>query len=108
MLSTQLIREARKRAGLTQRELAERAGTSQPAIARYETGISDPSLETLRRIVRACDLDLRVGLEPADDHDLGVADSTLALTPTERVRRLESTLRFIAAGRRAMAEHRGE
>ncbi|MBI4171696.1 MAG: helix-turn-helix transcriptional regulator, partial [Actinobacteria bacterium] len=34
----QSIRNARRRAGLTQAQLAEHAGTSQPAVARYENG----------------------------------------------------------------------
>lgn len=49
-----LIRDARLAAGLTQRELARRAGTSQPAIARYETRAAIPTLTTLDRILRAC------------------------------------------------------
>ncbi len=49
-----LIREARAAAGLTQQELAERAGTSQPAIARYEQGTAVPTLPTLERLLLAC------------------------------------------------------
>lgn len=54
MRSAQLIREARKRAGLSQAALARSARTSQPAIARYEAGAAAPSLATLERILRAC------------------------------------------------------
>ncbi len=49
-----LIRSARERAGLTQAELARRAGTSQPTIARYESGRSEPRASTLERILAAC------------------------------------------------------
>ena len=49
-----MIRRARTRAGLSQVELAGRAGTSQPALARYETGAALPSLPTLERLLRAC------------------------------------------------------
>jgi predicted nucleotidyltransferase/DNA-binding XRE family transcriptional regulator len=42
-----LIRRARARADLSQAELSERAGTSQPALARYETGATLPTLPTL-------------------------------------------------------------
>ena len=49
-----LIREARAAAGLTQQALAERAGTSQPAVARYERGAALPTLTTLERLLRAC------------------------------------------------------
>ncbi|HME68625.1 MAG TPA: helix-turn-helix transcriptional regulator [Myxococcota bacterium] len=38
-----LLREARVRAGLTQRDLAWRARTSQSVVARIEQGRSDPS-----------------------------------------------------------------
>ena len=41
-----LIRAARRRAGLTQAELARRAGTSQPVVSAYEHGRRDPSVGT--------------------------------------------------------------
>lgn len=47
------IRRLRKRAGLTQAELARRAGVSQSLIARIERGTVDPRLSTLMRILRA-------------------------------------------------------
>jgi uncharacterized protein len=49
-----MIRRARTGADLSQVELAERAGTSQPALARYERGVSLPTLPTLERIMFAC------------------------------------------------------
>jgi uncharacterized protein len=49
-----MIHEARERAGLTQAELAERTGTSQPALARYEGGATLPTLPTLERVLRGC------------------------------------------------------
>ena len=61
-----LIREARRRAGLTQAELAQRVGTSQPAIARYERARSMPDIATLHRIVEACDLELHLELSEPD------------------------------------------
>ncbi len=64
-----LIRLARKERGLSQRRLAGMAATSQAAIAAYESGRRSPSLDTLARIVRAAGLDLRIRLEPLDDHD---------------------------------------
>jgi predicted transcriptional regulator len=47
------LRELRRRAGLTQKQLASRAGVSQALIARIEAGKVDPSLSTLRRILAA-------------------------------------------------------
>ena len=48
-----LLFEVRTRAGLTQAELARRAGTSQSAVARYESGAASPSVSTLSRLLRA-------------------------------------------------------
>ena len=53
MIIANLLREARRASGLTQSQLAERAGTSQPAVNRYERGAVLPSLPTLERLVRA-------------------------------------------------------
>lgn len=47
------IRRMRIMAGLTQKELAERAGVSQSLIARIEAGTVDPRLSTLRKILKA-------------------------------------------------------
>lgn len=57
-----LIREARLRAGLTQAELAGRAGTAQPSIARWENGNSSMKLDDVLRLIRLCDLDLEFSL----------------------------------------------
>lgn len=72
-----LVREARRRAALTQSELAARVGTSQPAIARYERARSLPDLATLHRIVEACGLELR--LELAEPDRQREAQATIAL-----------------------------
>jgi transcriptional regulator with XRE-family HTH domain len=48
-----LIRAVRRRGGLTQAELARRAGTSQPVVSAYEHGRRDPTFRTLRRLVAA-------------------------------------------------------
>jgi DNA-binding XRE family transcriptional regulator len=47
------VARLRLRQGLSQRELAERAGTQQPHIARLESGRGTPSLSFLRRVVQA-------------------------------------------------------
>jgi len=60
-----LIKEARARAGLTQVQLARAAGTSQPALAAYESGAKSPSVRTLDRIVRAAGASLSVTLRDA-------------------------------------------
>lgn len=59
-----LIREARRHAGLTQRELAQRAGTSQAAVSAYESGARSPSMHTLERLLAACGMRPRLTIEP--------------------------------------------
>jgi transcriptional regulator with XRE-family HTH domain len=85
MLSADLLREARLRSGLTQAQLAGRAGTSQPAIARYESGRVQPSLERLRALIRACGLELGFTFSPYDDSYDSHITRQLALEPAERV-----------------------
>lgn len=48
-----IIQAVRRRQGLTQAELARRAGTSQPVISAYEHGRRDPTYQTLRKLVEA-------------------------------------------------------
>jgi transcriptional regulator with XRE-family HTH domain len=98
-----LVREMRQAAGLSQRALAHRASTSQPAIVRYERGSATPSWETLQRIALACGRRLRINSEPVPDpHDVELAATLLELTPAERLRALRRyvRLREIAGVRR--------
>lgn len=55
------IRALRELRGLSQRELAERMGTTQSAIARLEGGNVSPSLATLDKVAAALDAELSVG-----------------------------------------------
>ncbi len=64
MNGSALLIQARKRAGITQAEMARRAGTSQPVISAYERGRRDPSIETLRRLVQATGAQLELGVGP--------------------------------------------
>ena len=57
--------EARKRAELTQAELAERMETTQSVVARLESGRVNPSTRTLERIADATGTRLRISFEPA-------------------------------------------
>lgn len=59
------LRWARKRAGLTQAELARRAGLSQPAVARLEDPDYNPTLDMLERVAAALGTRLEVGLSAA-------------------------------------------
>jgi len=81
-----LIRYSRLRAGLTQQQLARKAGISQPALARIESGRVVPRLDTAQRILRACG----ITLEPVPRAGQGVDRTTirrmLKLSPRERLR----------------------
>jgi transcriptional regulator with XRE-family HTH domain len=85
MLSADLIREARLRAGLTQAELGKRVGRPQSSIARWERGAVKPSFETLRELIRACGLELTFRFANHDDSYLRHIERSLELTPKERV-----------------------
>lgn len=63
------VKRAREAQGMSQRELATRIGTSQPALARLERGLSNPSLRTLTRCAEALGLVLRVELTEAPARD---------------------------------------
>jgi transcriptional regulator with XRE-family HTH domain len=56
--------EARKAAGLTQQELAQKMGTTQPVVARLEAGNTRPSLRTLERLAEATGLRLVIAFQP--------------------------------------------
>lgn len=90
MIGGELVREARKRAGLTQAQLATRSGTTQSAIARLESGRISPSLEQVQRLLERCGFQLIVELAPYDDSDIVQAEANLRLTPDERIARMES------------------
>ena len=96
MIAWALLQEARRQSGLTQAELARRAGVPQSTVAKIERGRRDPSLSTLERLVRAAGLELRVQLAPRDDHDLQLIDLMLDLTPEQRLQGLEDQLAAFA------------
>jgi transcriptional regulator with XRE-family HTH domain len=64
-----LVRELRLRRTMSQRELAELAGTRQAAISRIERGLVSPSVDTLERIVAAMGERLILAAEPEASRD---------------------------------------
>lgn len=60
-----VLKQARARSGLSQRELARRAGVSQSVVAAYESAAREPSLATLAALVEATgiSLDLELGAD---------------------------------------------
>lgn len=60
-----MVKDLREAVGLTQVELAQRAGTSQPTIAAYESGSKSPTLRTLSRLAAAAGHEAMVTFVPA-------------------------------------------
>ncbi|HEX3623553.1 MAG TPA: helix-turn-helix transcriptional regulator [Acidimicrobiales bacterium] len=61
MSSPVWVNQARRAAGLSQRELARRSGVAQSAVARIERGQQIPRADTLERLLTACGFELRLG-----------------------------------------------
>ena len=59
-----IIRQLRLQARVTQQVLAQRAGTSQSAIAAYEVGKKSPTLRTLEKLASAVNLDVETRFVP--------------------------------------------
>jgi len=95
MTSHILIREARRRAGLTQSELAERAGTTQSSIARWETGRALPSIEKLQQLIRCCGFELTFAIVPHVEEEWALLDRHLGLSHAERIERLVAAVSFL-------------
>ena len=60
------VRSRREELGLSQRQLAERAGMTQPGVARFEAGGTTPTIPVLERLARALGLRLTVALGPGE------------------------------------------
>jgi transcriptional regulator with XRE-family HTH domain len=101
----QLIREARKRAGLTQREAAERIGTTQSVVARWENDGAAPTLDRLIEVLRTLGYDLEYFLVRDDPTDRiqGARSYARGAATAEELTAGRSSL--AGAGRRFVAEH---
>lgn len=87
MPSSLLIRTARRDAKLTQAQLAERLGTTQPVVARLERADANPTLATLERALDAAGyrLELRAVRRPRPVIDETQIIERLRWTPAERL-----------------------
>lgn len=84
----ELIRIARRRAGITQAELARRLPTAQSTVARWESGGQEPAFSVVLAACRAAGFEVMLGLGAADDHDRQLAARQLTMGIEERVARL--------------------
>src|SRR2546425_10767552 len=80
-----LVLAARRRMGLTQRELAKRTGIPQPMISAIERGHQDPRHSTLERILAATDQELDIVRRPGHGIDRTQFVEALRRTPEERL-----------------------
>jgi len=96
-LSMPFVRYARLRAGLTQHELARRASVSQPALARIESGRVTPRMDTVMRLLEACDLSLSVTPILGRGIDRSTIRHMRALTPRQRLDVATREARALAA-----------
>ena len=89
--------------GLTQRELAHRVGVPQPAIARIESGMVSPRVDTLDRLLAACDRQVTAGprRSAVDPQDWAQVEANLRRTPAQRLRNLETAARSVRRLQRA-------
>ena len=112
-----LLARARQKAGLSQAELAERAHTSQSAIARFESGQANPTVATIERLLAAAGFALRVELVPIQppdaiveaykkDVDRTMIRENLRRSIDDRLRMNEESLALGAELQRAVAARR--
>ena len=101
MSSGTLIRDARRRAGLSQTELARRAAVAQSVISAYESDRREPGLAMLTKLVEATGHELVVDVRPLTTLRRGLPDTPLG-------RRLRRRRRAVieAAGRRGASNLR--
>lgn len=87
MDSSATLKEARRRAGLSQRALAKQAGVPQPTVARIESGAVVPRVDTLSKLLASCGWELTGGPRAGTGVDRSSIREMLALTPTQRLKR---------------------
>lgn len=102
-----LIVHARRSAGLSQRQLAARAGVPQPRIAEYESGRAVPRADRLDALLRACGRQLvAISADAVDGDSVTEEDRQLltihgAMTPAQRLATFSRRSRLRGAARTA-------
>ena len=101
--SASLLRDARRRAGLTQADLADRLGVSQAAVARLESPRANPTVDTLDRALWATGHRLALDAQARrPEVDESLIRQHLELSPAERIRGIETM--YAQARQLALAE----
>lgn len=96
-----VIERILRRSGVSAHDLATRLEVTEGQVAAWIRG--DPAFSLVDSVARACSTDLaRVLAEPEPDpHDIGLLETTLAMTVDQRLERLKAYVRFVQAGRAA-------
>ena len=88
MTAGRLLRDARRRHGVTQEQLAARARTSQAVISRIERDVVSPSVSTLATLPDLLGEELELSATPIDyGHDRTLIELNLSHSPEERIER---------------------
>ena len=95
------VNQARRAAGLSQRELSRRTGVPQSAIARIERGRQVPRADTLEKLLGACGFELRLGPTRGGGVDRSQLEEWLDLSPAERLERATGYGRMVGSMRSA-------
>jgi transcriptional regulator with XRE-family HTH domain len=98
----ELLRTVRRRHGLTQRQLADRARTSQAAVSRIERGVVSPTVDTLTTLLDLMGEEIELDAAPIDyGHDRTLNAANLQLTAAARIQRQASWGRRVREIQRA-------
>lgn len=95
-----LVRQARRLAGLSQAALAERLGTKQSVVSRWERGVDEPRVSTLARILRECGFEADLVFRRHDDEDRSQLRQLLAMEPAARLAGVANVSRMRARAER--------
>ncbi len=100
MTPGRLLRDARRRHGVTQEQLAARARTSQAAISRIERDLVSPSVSTLATLLDLLGEELELAATPIDyGHDRTLIRRNLEMSVSERINHGTDLANFVLRNR---------
>jgi transcriptional regulator with XRE-family HTH domain len=106
MTAARLLTGARRRAGLSQRAIAEAAGVPQSTVARIELGSLSPRTDTMERLLRAAGQTLTIEPRLGIGVDRSLIQEFLKRSPGQRVAALKLESRALRALDRAIVHDR--